>query len=270
LRALDTLADADILACEDSRVTRKLLTAHGIARRVTLYHEHNAARVRPKLIEAMLQGRSVALVSDAGTPLISDPGYKLAREAAAAGLAVTALPGASAVLAALSVSGLPSDRFHFAGFLPPKSAARRRALAELAEISASLIFFEGPHRLAATLSDMAETLGDRPAALVRELTKRFEETRRATLRGLAEEVAREGPPKGEIVIVVGPPGAAAGAEADLDAHLRAALANDSLRDAVAAVAAASGLPKRKVYARALELGRAEPPPSPERSPEDES
>ena len=270
LRALDTLADADIVACEDSRVTRKLLTAHGIARALTVYREHNAARVRPKLIEAMRQGRSVALVPDAGTPLISDPGYKLAREAAAAGLAVTALPGPSAALAALSVSGLPSDRFLFVGFLPPKTGARRRALAELAEISASLIFFESAHRLEAALSDMAEVLGDRPAALARELTKRFEETRRSTLRILADDARTNGPPKGEIVVVVGPPdGEPAAAEADLDARLKAALATASLRDAVAAVAVASGHPKRKVYARALELGRAETPPSPERNPEDE-
>ena len=282
LRALDILAEADIVACEDSRVTRKLLTAHGIARPLSLYHEHNAARVRPKLIEAMRQGRSVALVPDAGTPLISDPGYKLVREAAAAGLAVTALPGPSAALAALSVSGLPSDRFLFVGFLPPKTGARRRALAELAEISASLIFFESAHRLEAALSDMAEVLGDRPATLARELTKRFEEARRSTLAGLAEDARTNGPPKGEIVVVVGPPAeeSARAAADDLDGRLRTALATASLRDAVAAVAAASGQAKRKVYARALVLLRDESPPSrtlrprtprpPERSPEEEA
>ena len=264
MRALDLLASADAVACEDSRVTRKLLTAHGIPRRLLAYHEHNAERVRPRLIERMRKGQSVALVSDAGTPLVSDPGYKLVGAAVAAGLAVTALPGPSAVLAALSVSGLPCDRFFFAGFLPPRTGARRRTLSELAAIPGSLIVFEGPHRLAAALCDMAEVLGDRPAALTRELTKRFEEARRGTLKGLAEEIGADGPPKGEIVIVVGPPETRPVVEAgDLDALLTEALANASLRDTVAAVAAASGQPKRLVYARALKLSRSRDPPDPD-------
>ena len=264
LRALDLLAGADAVACEDSRVTRKLLTAHGISRRLLTYHEHNAERVRPRLIERIRKGQSVALVSDAGTPLVSDPGYKLVRAAVAAGLAVTVLPGPSAALAALSVSGLPCDRFFFAGFLPPRAGARRRTLSELAGVPGSLIVFESAHRLAAALRDMAEVLGDRPAALTRELTKRFEEARRGTLKGLAKEIEAGGPPKGEIAIVVGPPESRPAVEAeDLDALLTEALANASLRDAVAAVAAASGQPKRQVYARALRLSRPENRPSPD-------
>ncbi len=261
LRALDLLAAADLVACEDSRVTRKLLTAHGIGRPLTAYHEHNAERVRPRLIEALEKGKSVALVSDAGTPLVSDPGYKLVQAALEAGQEVTAAPGPSAALAALLLSGLPSDRFLFAGFLPAKAGARRTALAELTRVPATLIFFESGRRLGACLADMAEVLGARPAALARELTKRFEEVRRGSLAELAAQVAEAGPPKGEICLVVG--GFAgdpeAGAE-DLDRQLKAALAGSSLRDAVAAVAAETGLPRKRVYERALQLARADVPP----------
>jgi len=256
LRALDVLARADLVACEDTRTTRKLLTAHGIAATLTAYHDHNAARVRPKLMERLECGASVALVSDAGTPLISDPGYKLVAAAAEAGVVVTAVPGASAALAALTVSGLPSDRFLFAGFLPNRTGARRRALAELAPIPASLVIYESARRLPAALADMAEVLGPRPAAVARELTKLHEEVRRGTLAALADHYGRAGPPKGEVVVVVGPPGpdaAAAPGPEVLDAQLRAAFRRASLRDAVAAVAEASGLPRRQVYARALEL-----------------
>ncbi len=256
LRALEVLAKADLVACEDTRTTRKLLAAHGIAAKLTAYHEHNAARVRPRLMERLECGEAVALVSDAGTPLISDPGYKLVAAAAEAKVTVTAVPGASAALAALTVSGLPSDRFLFAGFLPNKSGARRRALAELAPIPVSLVIYESARRLPAALADMAEVLGPRPAAVARELTKLHEEVRRGTLPALAEHYGRAGPPKGEVVVVVGPPGpdaaAAPGAEV-LDAQLRAAFRRASLRDAVAAVAEATGLPRRQVYARALEL-----------------
>ncbi len=258
LRALDVLARADLVACEDTRTTRKLLTAHGIAAKLTAYHDHNAARVRPKLMEHLECGEAVALVSDAGTPLISDPGYKLVAAAAEANVAVTAVPGASAALAALTVSGLPSDRFLFAGFLPNKSGARRRALAELAPIPASPVIYESARRLPAALADMAEVLGPRPAAVARESTKLHEEVRRGTLPALAEHYGRAGPPKGELVVVVGPPGpdaAAAPGPEVLDAQLRAALGRASLRDAVAAVAEASGLPRRQVYARALELAQ---------------
>ncbi len=256
LRALEVLAKADLVACEDTRTTRKLLTAHGIAAKLTAYHDHNAARVRPKLIKRLDCGEAVALVSDAGTPLISDPGYKLVAAAAEAKVAVIAVPGASAALAAMTVSGLPSDRFLFAGFLPNKSGARRRALAELAPVPASLVIYESARRLPAALADMAEVLGPRPAAVARELTKLHEEVRRGTLAALAEHYGRAGPPKGELVVVVGPPGPddAAAPDAEvLDAQLRAALRRASLRDAVAAVAEATGLPRRQVYARALEL-----------------
>ncbi len=262
LRALELLASADVIACEDTRVTRKLLTAHGIRARLRSYHEHNAERVRPELIKRIESGEVVALVADAGTPLISDPGLKLVRAAAAAGLRVTTLPGPSAPLAALVLSGLPSDRFLFAGFLPAKTKARREALAALAPIEATLLFLESARRLPAALVDMADLLGDRPAAVARELTKRFEELRRDRLGALAAHYQRAGPPKGEVVVVVAPPEADAAAsalraEADLDRRLRAALATASLRDAAALVAEATGLPKRRVYARALALAEAQ-------------
>lgn len=257
LRALDVLAAADQVACEDSRVTRKLLAAHRLSRPLLSYHEHNAEKVRPRLIEALQNGQSVALVSDAGTPLVSDPGFKLVRAAQAAGLPVTCIPGASAALAALTLSGLPSDRFFFAGFLPVKAGARRRALDKLAAIPATLVFFESPRRLAASLAAMAEAFGDRPAAVTRELTKRFEELRHGTLGALAARVDAEGPPKGEVTLVVAGAAEGAGDDAvDLDAQLGAALKEASLRDAVSRVAAASGLPRKRVYRRALELSAA--------------
>ena len=255
LRALDTLRNADAIICEDSRVTRKLTTAHGIETPLLPYHEHNAAKVRPKILNRLLAAESIALVSDAGTPLISDPGYKLVQEALAADIAVTTLPGASAPLSALLLSGLPSDRFFFAGFLPAKSGARRKALEELAGIDASLIFFESARRLQASLTDMAAVLGTRPAAVARELTKLFEEVRRGDLRSLAEHYGESGAPKGEIVVVVGPAADQETSREDLDSQLLAALETLSLRDAAAAVAVASGRPRREVYARALKLGR---------------
>ncbi|MGH6946895.1 MAG: 16S rRNA (cytidine(1402)-2'-O)-methyltransferase [Kiloniellales bacterium] len=254
LRARDTLAAADRIACEDSRVTAKLLARYGIARPLAAYHEHNAARMRPKLLAEIAAGKAVALVSDAGTPLVSDPGYKLVTEALDRGIPVTALPGASAVLTALQLSGLPSDRFLFAGFAPTKAGERRRWLEELAEVKATLIFFEAPGRLAASLAAAAEALGPRPAAVARELTKRFEEVRRAPLDALAAHYAETGAPKGELVIAVGPPGERPGAsDAALDGLLRQSLKRSSLRDAVAEVAAASGRSRRAVYARALAL-----------------
>lgn len=258
LRALDVLAAADIVAAEDTRNTRRLLDIHGIRRdRRSLlpYHDHNGAAQRPRLLAALADGRSVALVSDAGTPLVADPGYRLATEAIAAGHAVTAVPGASALLAALGIAGLPTDRFLFAGFLPPREAARRRALAELAPVRATLVFYESPHRAAACISDMAATFGpDRPAALCRELTKRFEEARRAPLGVLAEALAAGPEPRGEVVILVAPPEDAPAASADdLDAALAAAMRDQSVRDAAASVATALGLPRRQVYARAIAL-----------------
>jgi 16S rRNA (cytidine1402-2'-O)-methyltransferase len=254
LRALALLASVDLIACEDTRVTGKLLALHGIRAPLQAYHEHNAASVRPVLLARLAKGERIALVSDAGTPLVSDPGYKLVRAVIEAGIPVGVAPGPSAVLAALVLSGLPSDRFFFAGFLPPREAARRSALTELAPIRASLIFFEAPSRLAAALADMAAILGDRDAAVARELTKLFEEVRRDRLPALAAHYRDAGPPKGELVVTVGPPAAVeAPAAADLDEQLRAALAAHSLRDAVAAVAGATGLPRRAVYRRALAL-----------------
>ncbi len=254
LRALDALRAADVVACEDTRVTGSLLKRHGVATPLTPYHEHNAARVRPLLIQRLQGGETVALVSDAGTPLVSDPGYKLVRGCIEAGIPVTHLPGASSVLTALVVSGLPSDRFLFCGFPPPRTKARREVLAEVAEVRATLVFLESPKRLAASLADMAEVLGDRPAAVTRELTKLFEEVRRGGLAALADEYARSGPPKGEVTLVVAPPAESQGGDASaLDDELADALGRLSLRDAVAEVAQRLALPRKTVYDRALQL-----------------
>lgn len=255
LRALTVLRGVDAIACEDTRVTAKLLARHGIAAPLLPYHDHNAERMRPHILERLKGGEAIALVSDAGTPLVSDPGFKLVRAVVAEGLPITALPGPSAPLAALVLSGLPSDRFFFAGFLPSKAIARRRALAEFAAVPATLVFFESASRLAASLGDMAEMLGDRPAAVARELTKLYEEVRRGRLIALAGHYGEAGPPRGEVVVVVGPPPEEAPViEGDvLDAKLEAALAGMSLKDASAVVAAATGLPRREVYARALAL-----------------
>jgi len=258
LRALDVLAGVDLIACEDTRVTRKLLTLHAIATPTVACHAHNEAAVAARLLERLRDGASIALVSDAGTPLVSDPGGRLVAAAIAAGLPVTALPGASAPLAALALAGLPTERVLFAGFLPSRGAERRRALGELAGIAATLVFLEAPHRLPEALADLAQMLGPRQAAVARELTKLFEEVRRASLPELAAHYAAAGPPKGEVVLLVGPPEAgsqlsAADAEGALDAALEAALGRVSLKQAVAEVAAASGRPRREVYARALAL-----------------
>lgn len=258
LRALGVLADADVIACEDTRVTRKLLAIHGISTPLTPYHEHNAERARPGLIKRLKKGQKVALVSDAGTPLVSDPGYRLLGACIAEGLAVTALPGPSAALGALVLSGLPTDRFLFAGFLAPRSAARRRTLGELAAVPASLVLMESPRRLAAALEDMAEILGQRRAAVARELTKIFEEVRRGTLGELAAHYREAGPPKGEVTVVVAPPGPEPEPDAgEVERRLREALEGASVRDAVARVAADTGLPRRQVYARALALEQRE-------------
>jgi 16S rRNA (cytidine1402-2'-O)-methyltransferase len=256
LRALDVLRHVSLIACEDTRVTAKLLSAHGIATKLTAYHDHNAERVRPALIERLQNGETLALVSDAGTPLVSDPGYRLVRECAALDIPVIPLPGASSVMAALVATGLPTDRFLFAGFLPNKTAGRRAALAELAAVRATLLFLESPHRLAAALSDMSEVLGARDAAIARELTKLHEEVRRGTLAELAAHYAGAAEPKGEIVIVVGPPAETQPDESALDDALTPALKQMTLRDAVAKVAKDTGIARGKVYARALELTRA--------------
>jgi len=251
LRALWVLRNADRILCEDTRVTARLLSRFGIATPLSPYHDHNADRVRPIVLEALHRGEKVALVSDAGTPLVSDPGFKLVRDALANNLPVTAVPGPSAALTALILSGLPPEVFLFAGFLPPRSGARRRMLAQWAKLVATLVFFEGPSRLAASLSDMAEILSDRNVAVARELTKRYEEVRRGRLSALAEHYREAGPPRGEVVIVVGPPEPEAPREADIDTRLDRLLDTHSLRDAVAQLAAETGIPRRSLYDRAL-------------------
>jgi 16S rRNA (cytidine1402-2'-O)-methyltransferase len=253
LRLLDLLAAADLVACEDTRVTAKLLSLHGLSRPLFAYHDHNAHRAGPVLMERLKRGEIVALLSDAGTPLVSDPGYGLVREAIAAGVAVTALPGPSAALAALTLSGLPAERFLFAGFLPPKQAARLSALAELAAVPATLIFYESPNRLPDALADMATALGPRPAAVARELTKLFEEVRRAPLDALASHYAEAGPPKGEVVVRVARSEAPRASDEEVDAALAGALSEMSASDAAAEVARATSRPRREVYARALAL-----------------
>jgi 16S rRNA (cytidine1402-2'-O)-methyltransferase len=257
LRALEVLAAADTIACEDTRVTRKLLDRYGIATPLTPYHEHNAAQARPKLLARIAAGAAIALVSDAGTPLVSDPGFKLVRAAHEAGIPVTALPGASAVLAALAVGGLPTDRFFFEGFLPAKEGQRRARIGELARVPATLVLFESGPRLAATLADLAAGLGAREAAICRELTKLHEEVRRGDLPALAADYAASAPPRGEIVIVVAPPDAQAAVmpDEDLDALLRRALERVSVKEAVGEVAAVSGHSRRDVYQRALALAK---------------
>jgi 16S rRNA (cytidine1402-2'-O)-methyltransferase len=249
-RAAAILARADLIAVEDSRVTAKLLRHIGIKRPMLPYHDHNADRVRPGLIERM-RSEAIALVSDAGTPLISDPGYKLVRDARAAGIAVTTIPGPSAVIAALTLAGLPTDRFAFFGFLPAK--AKDAAIAEAATFKGSLVFYESGPRLAATLAALRDGLGDRNAAIVREISKRFEETVAGTLAELAARYAAAAP-KGEIVIVVAPPGdAEAASDADVDTALREAMKHLSPSRAAAEVAQQLGLPRRAVYERAQRL-----------------
>ncbi|MEA3011872.1 MAG: rRNA (cytidine1402-2-O)-methyltransferase [Sphingomonadales bacterium] len=251
-RAAAILAKADLIAVEDSRVTAKLLRHIGVRRPMAPYHDHNADKVRPGLIERM-RGEAVALVSDAGTPLISDPGYKLVRDARAAGVNVVTIPGPSAVIAALTLAGLPTDRFAFFGFLPAKAGARAAAIAEAASFRGTLAFYESGPRLAASLAALREGLGEREAAVAREISKRFEETVTGTLSELGARYA-EAPPKGEIVIVVAPPGAAeAAGEAEVDAALREAMARLTPSRAAAEVAATLGLPRRAVYERAQRL-----------------
>jgi 16S rRNA (cytidine1402-2'-O)-methyltransferase len=256
LRALETLAGVDIIACEDTRITRRLTERYGISALLKPYHEHNAALARPKILARLAQGASIALVSDAGTPLISDPGFKLVREVSAAGHQVIALPGPSSVLAALAVAALPTDRFFFEGFLPPRETARRARLTELARIDATLVVFESGNRVEDTLRDLADIMGARDAAICRELTKLHEEVRRAPLSELAKSAgALE--TRGEFVLVIGPPAASAGimGQDDLDDLLRSALKRDSVKDAVAHAVELSGRPRREIYARALVLAR---------------
>jgi 16S rRNA (cytidine1402-2'-O)-methyltransferase len=259
-RAVEALRAADLVLCEDTRHTARLLGGLGIAARTEALHEHNEDAATPRILARLRAGQRIALVSDAGTPLVSDPGFRLARAAIEAGLPVTAVPGPNASVMALTLSGLPPLPFLVLGFPPPRSAARRAAFgrlraAEVAGLSATLVWHEAPHRLAETLADLAAAFGERPAAVARELTKRFEEVRRGTLPALAAHYAAL-PPRGEITLVVGPPPAEETGAADLDDALRAALESHSVKDAAALVAAATGLPKRTVYARALELAKA--------------
>lgn len=253
MRARDVLAHASIVACEDTRRTGKLFSLHGISATMTPYHDHNAARARPKLLDRIGAGQSVALVSDAGTPSISDPGYKLVRACIEAGLPVTAVPGPNAGLTALILSGLPTDKFMFNGFLPTRRGARGRQLEQLRQVPASLIFQESPRRLAPSLDQMREVLGDRQAAVARELTKLHEEVRRGSLAELASHYAAAGPPLGEIVIVVAPPAPSETTAQVLDDLIRQMRPRLGLRDAASAIARQTGLPRRTVYARALEM-----------------
>jgi len=254
LRALETLAGADVLACEDTRVTRILLDRYAIRQRPVPYHEHNADEAGPRLIAALGEGRSVALVSDAGTPLVSDPGYRLVERAIEAGVRVVPIPGPSAVLAALTASGLPSDAFLFAGFLPVKAGALKSRLEALAKVPATLIFFESPRRLAETMTAMASAFGDRPAAVGRELTKAFEEVRRASLSVLADHYANAAAPKGEVVVCVGPPPQRGATDAaEIDSLLLSLAADMPASKAAAEAARLTGGERAALYKRLMEL-----------------
>lgn len=254
LRAIDTLQAADEVLAEDTRVARRLLDAHGIRAKLSPYHDHNGAKRRPEILDKLANGATIALISDAGTPLVSDPGWKLSRAALDGGHRVVPVPGASALLAGLVASGLPSDRFMFCGFLPPKSGARQKAISELAAVPATLVFYESGPRLTDCLSDLATGLGsDREGAVSRELTKLFEETRRGSLHELAEWYRENGPPKGEIVLLVGPPLKQEVTQAALDEALIQALQTQSVKQAAADIAVRLSLPKRDVYQRALAL-----------------
>ncbi len=253
LRALDVLREADVIACEDTRVTARLLAIHKIKRPLVACHDHNEAQAAPALVARIAAGERVALLSDAGTPVVSDPGFRLITACIEAGLAVVPLPGPSAVLAALAVAGLPAERFFFQGFLPARAAARRTAIAELARVPAALVVLEAPHRLKDCLCDLAQGLGPRPAAVARELTKLFEEVRRGTLDALAGYYRDQPAVRGEITLVIGPPAPAA-VDADEARRLLAlALQTASARDAVRDVAAATGISRRTLYQDALRL-----------------
>lgn len=253
LRALDVLAAADLVLAEDTRVTRRLLDAHGLTAKLQAYHDHNGERVRPGILQDLTEGGVIALVSDAGTPMVSDPGYKLAAEAIAQGLTVVPVPGASAVLAALCLSGLPTDSFTFAGFPPQKQAAREKFLAGFSQCPGSLVFYEGASRIGDCLASLQRVFGDRPAAVCRELTKMHEEARRGSLSELADHYAAAGPPRGEVVILVGPGEDEAWDAARVDAALMDALSRMRVKEAAAHIAQLSGHPRRDLYARALVL-----------------
>jgi 16S rRNA (cytidine1402-2'-O)-methyltransferase len=260
IRALATLAAADAILAEDTRVTRTLLAHYGITTPLLAYHEHSNDAVRERMVARLRAGEALALVSDAGTPLVSDPGYKLVQAAIEAGIAITPVPGPSAVMTALVAAGLPTDRFFFEGFLPQKAGTRRNRLEALVQVPGTLVLFESPHRLPEMLADAAAVLGpDRPAAVTRELTKLYETVRRDTLGSLSERFAQDGPPKGEIVVIIGAataPERTVEGDAALDALLRTALERHSIKDAASLVADETGQPRRLVYTRALALARA--------------
>ena len=258
LRALDILASADMIAAEDTRSLRRLMDIHGVpleGRRLVSYHDHSGAGVRERLLAALSEGQSVAYASEAGMPLIADPGYDLSRAASGAGYLVTVAPGPSAVLSALTLAGLPTDAFFFAGFLPNVRSARKARLEALAGVPGTLVFYESPKRVAASLADMAEVLGpERPAAMCRELTKKFEETRRDTLANLAQNLAAS-PVKGEIVLVVDRARSQKISEIDIESDLIAALDQMSVKDAADMVSSVHGIKRRAVYQMALKLGK---------------
>lgn len=256
LRALNCLSRADIIACEDTRHSRKLLSHFALKGRLVAYHEHNAASARPALLKDVAEGKSVALISDAGTPLISDPGYKLVEEARELGLMVTALPGASSPIVALTLSGLPTDRFFFEGFLPVKEVQRQKRLQVLKDIPASLVFFETPKRVGAALTDMAGIFGDRQAAVTRELTKRFETVVSGALGELAKDFS-DGEQKGEFVIVVAPPLATEISDDEIAAQLLDTLREASFRDSVKAVSEMTGVKKSRVYEIGLKIKKSD-------------
>jgi len=253
LRALEALQAADLIACEDTRVTAKLLSHYGIKKPTLSYNDHNGEERRPKSLEALKGGKRVALVSDAGTPMVSDPGYKLVREVVAEGINVTALPGASSVLAALCLSGLPTDRFFFTGFLPAKKEACKKDIAALAAIPSTLIFFESARRLPETLTLLHDGLGDRQASIAREITKLYEETRRGPLSELKTHYEQSGAPKGEVVIAVAPPLEEKHSAEDLEARLRWLLKSHAVKEAAGILAEQTGLPRKEIYSLALKL-----------------
>lgn len=253
LRAIDTLKEVVLICCEDTRHASILLKAHGISTPTLSYHEHNGERIRPLILERLAEGQQIALISDAGTPLISDPGYKLVNEARVAGYPVIPIPGASAAMTALCAAGLPTDQFHFCGFLPPKSSARRQKMETLRAIPGTLVFYESPRRLAEFLTDAAAELGaERKAVIARELTKTYEEFRQGTLQALASHYAEAGAPKGEVVVLIAPQAEPlSSSEEDIDHLLRQALMQHSVKEAAELVAKASARPKREIYQRAL-------------------
>ena len=253
LRALETLKEADLIVCEDTRVSGKLLSHYGIKKTTLSYNDHNADERRPKILNELASGKKVALISDAGTPLVSDPGYKLVREAFAEGHYVTTLPGASSVIAALCLSGLPTNRFLFAGFLPAKQEACRKEIQELARIPSTVVLFESAHRLIETLALLHEVMGNRDAAVVREITKMFEESRRNSLQELHDYYEKNGEPKGEVVIVIAPPPEERASEDSVKSKLALLLKSHSVKEAATILAEDTGLPRKEIYSLALAM-----------------